>query len=114
MATFSQRIQGAVTFEDQVQRFLEHRRDILCVARSGSEITYPDVAALLRHRSDDTSLFLRHAPDGVAIPVQNEPFFWEAKCSTCIEREAYETYRRYQNAGCRVLVFLRGEDAVFT
>ena len=114
MGTFKQRIREATAFEDEVERFLQRRDDIVSVSRNGMEHTHPDFAKLLRSRTDPASRFVRFAPDGVALPMNDPLFYWEAKCSICIERAAYETYCQLEQVGCSVLIFLRTTQAVFT
>lgn len=115
MATsFSQRIGEATRFENEVERFLQRRSDIISVSRNGTEHTHPQFASLLRNRDDPAAKFVRFAPDGVALPAQGSLFYWEAKCSNCIERDAYETYCILERVGCPVFMFLKTTQAVFT
>jgi hypothetical protein len=114
MATFKQRLHEAVTFEEEVERFLMRREDIRLVVRCGTEQAFPELSELLKQRTDAASRFIRYTPDGIALPVKPEPFYWEAKCSDCMERDAYEAYCKLESIGCRVLLFLRTSECVST
>ena len=110
---FEARLNAGIAFEQEVERYLERNPDILAVARNGTEHTHPEFVARLRCCADATVQFIRFAPDGVALSRTISVFHWEAKCSHCIERDAYETYLQYQSAGCDVLLFLRTGQGIF-
>ena len=110
---FDLRLSAGVAFEQEVERYLQSHPDIVSVTRNGTEHTHPEFIARLRSCSDPTAQFIRFAPDGVALSKSESVFHWEAKCSYCIERDAYEVYLRHLAAGCDVLLFLKTELCVF-
>lgn len=102
---FDSRLAKAKAFEDDVERFC-----IACgyqVAKNGTEHTHPIFVELLRQNNSEASKFVRFAPDGVALMAACGVVHWEAKSGNNIERDAYETYLKYHDMDCRVLVFVR-------
>jgi hypothetical protein len=110
---FERRRRDGERFELEVERYLVRHPDILAVGRSGTEHTLPEFMPLLRRDRSESAKFIRFAPDGVAAPRGDPAFHWEAKHSKYIERAAWETYVRHEQAGCRVLLFLRSSLGVF-
>ncbi len=110
---FEFRLSAGVAFEQEVERYLNWHPDILAVARNGTEHTHPEFVTRLRSCSEPTAQFIRFAPDGVALSRSVSVFHWEAKCSHCMEKEAYETYMRHELAGCEILLFLRTGQGIF-
>jgi hypothetical protein len=113
MGKFEYRLGTGTAFEAEVECYLRRHWDIESVARNGTEHTHPRFVAQLRSRSDEAAKFIRFAPDGVALPKSGTVFHWEAKCSRYIERDAYESYCRHEQAGCRVLLFLSVQSGVY-
>lgn len=113
MGMFEHRLRDGERFELEVERYLTRHPDILAVGRSGTEHTLPEFMPLLRRDCSESAKFIRFAPDGVAAPRFEPVFHWEAKYSKYIERDAWETYVRHEQAGCHVLLFLRSPDGVF-
>jgi hypothetical protein len=105
--TFAKRIQIAEKFESWVESFCAERMQ--SVARNGTEHTHPEFVELLRRNNKTRSKLIRFAPDGVMLSIKGDVFHWEAKCSVNIEKDAYETYMKYYDIGCKVIVFIRNK-----
>lgn len=102
---FAERLSVAKAFEDKLHGYLAGR--CISVAKNGTEHTHPDFVALLRAKNDLQSKLIRFAPDGVALVRTGGVVHWEAKSGKHIEKDAYETYLRYHDMGCRIVLFVR-------
>lgn len=111
---FDTRLDMGVQFEEEVQWYLSHRDKIIKSFRIGLEHTLMELMCAIKNRTDAVSMFLRFTPDGVAIPVDDDAFFWEAKAGVTIERNAYENYMKLSEIGCDVLLFIHTGDHVMT
>ena len=105
MSGFDNRTGKALPFEDALTKDLEGQG--FCVARNGTEHTFPEFTGQLRRSNDSTSLAIRFQPDGVAcIGRIPRSFYWEAKASRKIEKTAYEQYMAiHRMGGVLVVVF---------
>jgi hypothetical protein len=83
----------------------EFRRLGFTVAINGAEHTHPAFVGNLHRSTDQTSLAIRFAPDGIAS-VGDVPrsFYWEAKAGMSVERTAWEQYQKLVNNGNVVIV----------
>jgi hypothetical protein len=104
---FSERIKKAERFENQVLTYFQ-RKNVYSV-KNGTEHTHPEFVEYIRQLSDNGSKFVRFAPDGVAIR-KNRTIHWEAKNGKSIEMDAYNTYMKYYESGCIVIVFVKKDD----
>lgn len=103
--SFSNRLENAIKFENWTEDYCAKR--MKSVARNGTEHTHPEFVALLRTNNKPRSKFVRFAPDGVMLKENGSVFHWEAKNSVNIEKDAYETYLKYEKVGCTVIVFVK-------
>lgn len=83
-----------------------------CVAKNGTEHTHPDFVAKLRGNNSPAALFVRFAPDGV-IHRNNQVVHCDVKVGKSIEKSAWETYMKYHEAGCFVVLFVKHENDWF-
>jgi len=113
MNGFSHRLNQSQVFEDQLFLLLRQSRDIMAVARNGTEHTHPDFTAMLRLNDSAAARFVRFAPDGVMLSRGKNVVHYDAKVGKSIERGAYEAYVNYRNAGCRVILFVRYEKTIY-
>lgn len=104
---FSERIEQAKTFEDNVLDYFQ-KRNILSV-KNGTEHTHPDFVCKIRSLQDNGSMFVRFAPDGIAL-TKNGVIHWEAKSGRSIEMDAYKTYMKYHEKGCILIIFVKYND----
>ena len=108
---FIERLKTGQAFEDEVEAYCAHYS--LTVARNGTEHTHPEFVSHLRGLEDSASKFIRFAPDGVALLKASGVIHWEAKASINLEKDAYETYVKYQAMGCSVCVFFKDGENVY-
>ena len=85
----------------------------LAVALNGTEHTHPSFVQELRTNDLPAAKFVRFAPDGVMVNKKGNVIHWDAKCAATIERDAYETYLKYGEAGCTVLLFVKHEGHIY-
>ena len=109
---FDSRLLVAKKFEEDVEAYLESHCGVLAVAKNGTEHTHPDFVDLLRTNNCCTSKLIRFAPDGVYLSTNKSVFHWEAKASINIERDAYETYMKYNDMGCQVVLFAKDKKDI--
>lgn len=107
--TFTDRLKLAKQFEKDVETYLDARKKVLSVVKNGTEHTHPDFVELLRKNDSATSKLIRFAPDGVALCANKTVIHWEAKASNNIEKDAYETYMKYFDMGCQLVIFVRNK-----
>ena len=105
MSGFNNRLARGVEFEREVEAYCQTHS--IAVARNGTEHTHPDFVAQLRSRNDEQSKFIRFAPDGVCLIESAGVIHWEAKYSNNLEKDAYETYLKYSDMGCKVYIFFK-------
>jgi len=110
---FNQRLKLAEEFELAVEGYLNAAKKIQSVAKNGTEHTHPDFVELLRRNNTSASKMVRFAPDGVALHANSQVIHWEAKSSINIEKDAYQTYMKYHDMGCHVLIFAKNRDKVY-
>ncbi len=108
-AKFNVRLRCGILFEQLLCYLLAHINCISQIALNGTEHTHPAFMQAIRNNFGDAALFLRFAPDGVILIENNGKknlYHWEAKNAKNIERDAYQTYLKYQTAGCRIFIFV--------
>jgi len=105
MNSFNDRLERAKNYEIALIKMLNLSGFV--TALNGTEHTHPDFVDKLRHSEDPTSLSIRFQPDGVAY-IGNTPrsFYFEAKSSSTIEKNAYDQYINLtRNSNIVVLFF---------
>jgi len=104
MNSFNDRLERAKNYEIALIKMLNLSGFV--TALNGTEHTHPDFVDKLRHSEDPTSLSIRFQPDGVAY-IGNTPrsFYFEAKSSSTIEKNAYDQYINLTRNGNIVVLF---------
>lgn len=110
MSCFRIRSEKGDAFADSVESYLSSKVEITSIAKNGTEHTHPHFVGLLRSNNSQASKFVRFAPDGVCLTTSQRVFHWEAKNSIYIEKDAYETYLKYYQMGCQVIVFVNDKS----
>jgi len=110
--SFADRLSGAKQFEVDVESYLNSRKSMSAVAVNGTEHTHPDFVDRLRRNNSTESKFVRFAPDGVCLSASGTVTHWEAKASKNIEKDAYETYMKYSDMGCSVVIFAKHPSGI--
>jgi hypothetical protein len=107
---FYERAADGEAFATAIHSDLLAHRDDLISERSGVELkSYGRAIAAMREIRRSGSPMerrLRFAPDGELLLLGTGMAHWEAKASRAIERAPYEYYRRYEERGEPVLLFL--------
>lgn len=111
MGGFAQRLAAGQEFESDLVAKLTERGN-QC-AMNGTEHTHPDFVGRLRSDDSEAAKFIRYAPDGVMITKSGEVIHYDAKDARAIEKDAYETYLKYRQSGCRVVVFVKNGGAIY-
>lgn len=108
MSDFNDRLERAKNYETALIKMLNLSGFV--TALNGTEHTHPDFVNKLRNSEDPTSLSIRFQPDGVAY-IGNTPrsFYFEAKSSSTIEKNAYDQYINLARNGNIVVLFF-GSD----
>jgi hypothetical protein len=114
MSNFDDRLERAKNYETALINMLNLSGFV--TALNGTEHTHPDFVNKLRNSEDPTSLSIRFQPDGVAY-IGNTPrsFYFEAKSSSTIEKNAYDQYMNLACNGNIVVLFFgsSGDEIVF-
>lgn len=113
MGAFQDRLWKAKEAEEIVMLFLSGSPNIVSVAKNGTEHTHPDFVAMLRQNIREASKFVRFAPDGVYLNKAQEVIHFEVKASTKIERDAWDVYLKYQESGCRIVLFVYQDNRLY-
>lgn len=102
--SFDKRLERAKSYETALISMLNSSGFV--TALNGTEHTHPDFVNQLRNSEDPTSLCIRFQPDGVAY-IGNTPrsFYFEAKSSNSIEKNAYDQYMNLSRNGSIVVLF---------
>jgi len=104
---FKDRIEAARIFENEL--FYEMNNLGFEVAKNGAEHTCQEFTKFIMPSSDQTSLAIRFAPDGVAaIGKTPRSFYVEAKYASNIEKTAYEQYMKLASVGNIVVLVFGG------
>jgi len=106
MDNFTKRSEPGVKFEKWLKEQLEESPRIKKVEKTGTEHTHPEFVELLRSNESNAAIFVRFAPDGVYLTDKDNVVHYDAKYGKSIEKNAYETYLKYKNAGCTVVLFV--------
>lgn len=109
---FKERLALAVAFEEEVRDQLSRVPGIVAIAMNGTEHTHPDFVEQLRANDTEAAKFVRYAPDGVFLR-SGSVVHYDAKVARSIERDAYETYMKYHECGCSVLVFVKHAGTIY-
>jgi hypothetical protein len=104
---FSERLNQAIAFENEIMEYLNMKSVI--AAKNGTEHTHPEFVINIRNNTDSGSKFVRFAPDGILLK-NNKTIHWEAKCAKSIEMDAYNTYMKYYEMGCVVVLFVKKKN----
>ncbi len=108
LETFNGRLKIGEIFENEIEAYFLDKKVIS--AKNGTEHTHPDFVNSLRNNKTDGAKMIRFEPDGIAS-IKNDVICWEAKCGKHLERDAYETYMKYNSIGKRIIMFLKiGEE----
>lgn len=103
----------SVDFDIEIFEILRHDPRVIAVCANGTEHTHSDFVSLLHCNFSDAAKFVRFAPDGVFLTTCREVIHYDSKASKYIEKDAYETYLKYKQCGCRVLLFVKHENRIF-
>lgn len=102
---FKIRKRGGDNFEDVC--FAYWQAVSVTAVRNGTEHTHPEFVERLRYNDHPTAYFIRFAPDGCALLGDGSVIHWEAKSTQNIEKNAYQTYTRFHNMGCKLILVSR-------
>ncbi len=112
MNAFEKRLQPGIQAEQEAIEMIKAVAGVDAVALNGTEHTHPEFVNMLRSNNSGQSLFIRYAPDGVLLKHGTVVHF-DVKASKTIEKNAYNTYLKYQNAGCRVVLMVKHDGRWF-
>jgi len=102
------RIEEAVVVEREVYDIIRHHPAIANATINGSECTHdPGFMNEVRRSTAPAALLLRYQPDGVALTKKGGVFYWDAKASDQIEKQAYQIYMKLSDWGCPVWIWCR-------
>lgn len=111
---FQKALIKAKKWEIEVKKYLTKHGWI--VVPMGAENILPEVQEAIKRmkKPDGTAKFIKYLPDGFAINVKKEKaFFYDAKNSKSIEKEAYLTYMIFAGKNRNFYLFIKADYYVY-